>query len=332
MGWMDEDGYLFLGDRSADMILAGGANIYPAEIEAALDAHPAVGSSCVIGLPDEDLGNRIHAIVQADGAGHRRRAPRAPRRPPRRATRSRARSSTSTEPLRDDAGKMRRGKLRAERMPIGGSPDTSAFAPELPITVENAVVEGFREPWVDHVHEHREDEAGRWPWWRRSRSPASPPPARWSSGGGSERRPSRTRRRPPRPSPPTTRPRRPPRPRPRRSPADGPDDHDDGARSRPRPAAGAAVRDPRRSAVSRVAHETPPGPGHGAAVSAAAHDHTGECGTDDGRRRRAAAPGRTDGGRRRVRRRRRARTRGRGAGRRRRARSRRWQRWRPRAR
>ena len=64
MGYMDEDGYLFLADRRSDMILSGGANIYPAEIEAAIDEHPSVVSCAAIGLPDDDLGNRIHAVVQ----------------------------------------------------------------------------------------------------------------------------------------------------------------------------------------------------------------------------------------------------------------------------
>ena len=51
------------------MILIGGANVYPAEIEAALDEHPAVQSFCVIGLPHEDLGNIPHAIVELSEAG-----------------------------------------------------------------------------------------------------------------------------------------------------------------------------------------------------------------------------------------------------------------------
>ena len=66
MGWFDADGYLYLGDRTQDMILSGGANIYPAEVEAAIQEHPAVRSVCVIGLPDEDRGNTVHAIVEAD--------------------------------------------------------------------------------------------------------------------------------------------------------------------------------------------------------------------------------------------------------------------------
>ena len=63
MGYMDADGYLYLADRRSDMILSGGANIYPAEIEAAIDEHPGVVSCAAIGLPDDDLGNRIHAVV-----------------------------------------------------------------------------------------------------------------------------------------------------------------------------------------------------------------------------------------------------------------------------
>jgi bile acid-coenzyme A ligase len=65
MGHLDADGYLYLSDRQTDMILSGGANIYPAEVEAAIDAFPGVRSSAVIGLPHEDLGNAIHAIVDA---------------------------------------------------------------------------------------------------------------------------------------------------------------------------------------------------------------------------------------------------------------------------
>src|SRR5205814_8478570 len=66
MGAIDADGYLYLSDRDSDMILSGGANIYPAEIEAALDEHPRVRSCAVIGLPDDDLGNVVYAIVQTD--------------------------------------------------------------------------------------------------------------------------------------------------------------------------------------------------------------------------------------------------------------------------
>jgi len=57
LGWMDEDGYLYLGDRRTDLIVTGGANVYPAEVEAAIDQHRKVRSSIVVGVPDEDLGS-----------------------------------------------------------------------------------------------------------------------------------------------------------------------------------------------------------------------------------------------------------------------------------
>jgi bile acid-coenzyme A ligase len=117
MGYLDADGYLYLADRQTDMILSGGANIYPAEVEAALDAHPAVRSSAVIGLPDEDLGNATHAIVDIADADvgepelreflverlARYKQPRT--------------YELVREPLRDDAGKLRRSRLREERLP-----------------------------------------------------------------------------------------------------------------------------------------------------------------------------------------------------------------------
>lgn len=115
LGYFDEDGYLYLADRHTDMILAGGANIYPAEVEAAIDAHPSVRSSAVIGIPDEDLGNIVHAIVDAPAGvteeellAHlaerlvRYKIPR--------------QIEFADEPLRDDAGKVRRKQLRQERI------------------------------------------------------------------------------------------------------------------------------------------------------------------------------------------------------------------------
>ena len=64
IGQLDADGYLYLGDRLADMILRGGANIYPAEVEAAMMAHPDVRSCVVVGLPDPEFGQRVHAILE----------------------------------------------------------------------------------------------------------------------------------------------------------------------------------------------------------------------------------------------------------------------------
>ncbi len=115
IGWFDEDGYLYLADRRTDMILVGGSNVYPAEIEAALDEHEAVVSCAVIGIPDDDLGNKIHAIVQVS----------------RPTTDAELRDYLSSrlvtykqprtyefvdEPLRDDAGKVRRSALREARL------------------------------------------------------------------------------------------------------------------------------------------------------------------------------------------------------------------------
>ncbi|MBL4583262.1 MAG: AMP-binding protein [Pseudomonadales bacterium] len=115
LGRIDEDGYLYLADRNTDMILSGGANIYPAEIEAAIDGYGPVRSSAVIGLPDEEMGNMVHAIVDAPGGISeqelldylkerlvRYKIPRT--------------IEFVTQPLRDDAGKSRRKQLREDRL------------------------------------------------------------------------------------------------------------------------------------------------------------------------------------------------------------------------
>ena len=115
LGHLDADGYLFLADRSADLVLSGGSNVYPAEVEAALDSHPAVRSSAVVGLPDEDLGERVHALVDATSpvtvielqawVAERLVRYKVPRT-----------IELVDGPLRDDAGKVRRSALRAERL------------------------------------------------------------------------------------------------------------------------------------------------------------------------------------------------------------------------
>ncbi len=117
MGYIDSDGFLFLTDRLGDMILCGGANIYPAEVEAAIDEYPMVLSSAVIGLPDDDLGNTVHAIVQpapgvvvtaeelCDHLADRLVRYKIPRT-----------FEFVDDPLRDDAGKVRRSQLRADRV------------------------------------------------------------------------------------------------------------------------------------------------------------------------------------------------------------------------
>lgn len=107
LGHMDEDGYVYLADRRKDLILRGGANVYPAEVEAALEAHPAVRSCLVVGVPDDDLGQRVHALVDAPGGVTEAelRDHMAAQLAGYKCPESYAFSET---PLRDDAGKARR--------------------------------------------------------------------------------------------------------------------------------------------------------------------------------------------------------------------------------
>ncbi|MFB7187755.1 acyl-CoA synthetase [Streptomyces sp. NPDC056230] len=69
LGILDEDGYLFLRDRKIDMIISGGVNIYPAEIEGVLLSHPAVADAAVFGIPHPDWGEEVKAVVEPAG-GH----------------------------------------------------------------------------------------------------------------------------------------------------------------------------------------------------------------------------------------------------------------------
>ena len=64
MGHLDDEGYLYLADRRVDLIISGGANVFPAEVEAAIVDHPKVADVVVIGLSDPDWGKRVHAIVE----------------------------------------------------------------------------------------------------------------------------------------------------------------------------------------------------------------------------------------------------------------------------
>jgi long-chain acyl-CoA synthetase len=66
VGWLDEDGYLFLCDRKRDMVIVGGSNVYPAEIEMILATMPGVYDSAVFGIPDDDLGEVLAALVQPE--------------------------------------------------------------------------------------------------------------------------------------------------------------------------------------------------------------------------------------------------------------------------
>jgi long-chain acyl-CoA synthetase len=69
IGYLDADGYLFLADRAIDMIISGGVNIYPAEIEGVLITHPAVRDVAVFGVPDPEFGEQVKAVVELED-GH----------------------------------------------------------------------------------------------------------------------------------------------------------------------------------------------------------------------------------------------------------------------
>jgi long-chain acyl-CoA synthetase len=69
VGYLDDDGYLFLCDRARDVIISGGVNIYPAEVEGSLISHPSVADAAVIGVPDDEWGEQVKAVVElVDGA------------------------------------------------------------------------------------------------------------------------------------------------------------------------------------------------------------------------------------------------------------------------
>ncbi|MFG1934100.1 AMP-binding protein [Mycobacterium sp. NPDC048908] len=112
LGYFDADGFLYLNDRRVDMFTVGGRNVYPAEIESALSAHPKVLSCLVVGVPHEDLGQVPYAIVEADGLDEAEviaflSERIAPYKVP-------TTVEFSDTPLRDDAGKARRSAVRDE--------------------------------------------------------------------------------------------------------------------------------------------------------------------------------------------------------------------------
>jgi bile acid-coenzyme A ligase len=115
LGRLDPEGYLYIADRRTDLIVSGGSNVYPAEVEAAIDQHPSVRASAVIGLPDEDLGHRVHAVVETeepidwDDLRGWLLAHLAPFKIPRS-------FEIAREPIRNESGKVRRSALRQARM------------------------------------------------------------------------------------------------------------------------------------------------------------------------------------------------------------------------
>ena len=115
LGYFDEDGFLYLSDRRVDMFTVGGRNVYPAEIENALSAHPDVLSCLVVGVPHEDLGQVPYALVQA-GSALDEQAVQAFLRERIAGYKVPATVEFVDTPLRDDAGKARRSAVRADVM------------------------------------------------------------------------------------------------------------------------------------------------------------------------------------------------------------------------
>lgn len=117
LGYLDADRYLYLSDRRNDLIISGGANIYPAEVEAAIDSHPAVRTCAVIGLPDTEWGARVHAIVQPVEGEELDDAELFAFLSDRLTAYKRPKSIEFTrDALRDEAGKVRRAALREARI------------------------------------------------------------------------------------------------------------------------------------------------------------------------------------------------------------------------
>ena len=117
VGYLDDDGWLFLSDRKTDMIISGGANIYPAEIESELIMHPKVADVAVFGIPHDDWGEEVKAVVEpVEGVDGRPRArgrdPRVGGRRDSPSSRRRGRIDFTDEMPRDPNGKLYKRKLR----------------------------------------------------------------------------------------------------------------------------------------------------------------------------------------------------------------------------
>jgi bile acid-coenzyme A ligase len=118
IGRVDEAGYLFLADRRNDLIISGGVNIWPAEVEAAILRHPGVRSCAVVGVADDDLGQRVHAVIESGDPALNLEALREFLRQYLALNKHPRSAIFQTEPVRDDAGKFRKSGAQ--------------FAPERP--------------------------------------------------------------------------------------------------------------------------------------------------------------------------------------------------------
>jgi len=120
LGHLDANGYLFIADRRTDLIISGGVNVYPAEVENALAADPDVADSAVIGLPDERMGQRVHAIVELHPGVQADPEAIASRLAERLADFKRPRTYEFVDTLpRQPNGKVLKWQLRQERAPEG---------------------------------------------------------------------------------------------------------------------------------------------------------------------------------------------------------------------
>ena len=124
VAYLDDEGYLYICDRKKDMIISGGVNIYPAEIEAVIHEHPAVLDVAVFGVPDDEWGERVHAIVQPrPGDATRPRRPARVRRRARRRIQAAARLRGARRAAPHRVGQA--AQARAARRVLGRSRDRS---------------------------------------------------------------------------------------------------------------------------------------------------------------------------------------------------------------
>ena len=123
LGWVDDEGYLFLADRRVDLIITGGANVYPAEVEGVLSEHPGIADAVVVGVDDDEWGKQVYAILLPTD-------PAAPPDPEDIRAFCRERLVPYKVPktfefveagFRDESGKVRRSQLASARSPRGGA-------------------------------------------------------------------------------------------------------------------------------------------------------------------------------------------------------------------
>ena len=121
MAYVDDDGYFFIVDRKKDMIIRGGYNVYPREIEEVLYEHPAVSEAAVIGVPDDSKGEEVGAavVLKRGRGGRRRRAARATSRSAWPTTSTRARSGSPTSCPKGPTGKILKREIEVPEQVAG---------------------------------------------------------------------------------------------------------------------------------------------------------------------------------------------------------------------